>query len=157
MLDDYDPLELRNNLIRSARIEEEFSGCGTIFADLGGEGSGLSFQATSGETFELESIGDITTEPFVYVAGALDPTGTRFVHNRIAPCLEIMGTLQFGFECTPLFVAQAASEGASYLLLENLGPYQVGDTFCVRGGLMTCDIGCPTPCLMANDVNDCTQ
>jgi hypothetical protein len=155
-LDDYDPQEVRSNVIRDARIDFEFSACGTIAPDL--VGTGVSFYATSGEVFELEHTGGFASGQLVYVAGGLDATLTRYASNVIAPCAELQGTLQHGFECTPLFVSNAsAGESGSFFLLENLGGYQVGEALCVLGGIMACDIGCPTPCMVANTTSDCTQ
>jgi hypothetical protein len=151
-LDDYDPLEPRGNLIRSARIDPEFTSCGTLVVDLGG--TGVTFRALSGQEFELETAGTFAPGSFVFVSGALDATPASFVHNAIHACNELSGTLLHGFECTPLFFAD---NGGGYYLLENLGPYWIDDWFCVLGGISACDGGCPAPCMIANIVHDCTQ
>lgn len=154
-LTDYDPLEDRSQpKLRRARVDPEWTGCGTVAAT-GFDPPHLLTEA--GELLRLEHAGGFTEGAAVQVAGALgSPDSGAFLHNNIVPCVELSGRLEVGFGCSPVFVSDAPVPGAGQVFFpENNGGFGLGEPICVKGGVSACGSGCSVPCLIANTATSC--
>jgi len=154
-LTDYDPLEDRSlPKIRRARLDREWTGCGTLVAAGLGE---ASVWTEAGELLRLENDGGFPDGAYVHVAGARSsPDSPAFLHNNIVPCAELTGRLEIGFGCSPVFVSDTPVPGASNVFFpENNGGFALGEPFCVKGGISACGAGCSVPCLVANTAEAC--
>ncbi|MHC4949244.1 MAG: hypothetical protein ACYTG1_13480, partial [Planctomycetota bacterium] len=147
---------IRDNTIRPCP-EQFFSGCGMLGI---GPQSCLLFHAEGGQTFAVGNTGGFVPGDRVWVTGVIDPDSPLcfpviipgIADNTIGPCFDRCGRIIQVGGCV-LF----RSQGRRYVL-DNLGPFDVGDRVRVTGCLNEhCITICPVAdgCIEDNEIGRC--
>jgi len=143
--------------LRDNTIDPLVSGCGTL--EFGPTNCAVVNFGPGEPSYQIEYFGNLSFGSEIFVAGGLvasDPTCTGSAsvirHNLALPCVDTCGTLEPGFECTPLFF----TDEGEILWLEDTGGFTEGDRIRVVGGRDgPCTSFCPFTCLRVNDVLRC--
>jgi hypothetical protein len=150
MPDDFDYNEPKDlHFVRESTAGPGYSAYGSL--DLA-EGTVTNFSDGTVVTLEstLATEGDpLLDGQFVYVAGDVvtnDPGAIKLVHNQLRPAFYLTGSLQIGFECAPLFVANTGG----YFFVENTGTFQFYDCVTITGALSRTAAPCDFDALVDN-------
>lgn len=143
--DDYDYNEPKvANAIRQARVGPGYVAFGII------DGTNKRLVNEDDMTVvQLENTAGAPDGAYAYVGGLVassSPGNVTLGHNVATPAVFAEGTVNFGYECSPLFITTTGG----VFFLENVQPWQNNDFIRVRGGYSLTAAPCDFECLINN-------